>query len=58
MFMHERKWFNGIGMLEYLSAEEFHSGPWVVSELSAKDQYGHVYCVVRNTEKFDIRYMI
>lgn len=55
--MHERKWFNGIGMLEYLSAEEFHSGPWVVSELRAKDQYGQVYCVVRNTEKFDLRYV-
>lgn len=56
--MYERKWFKGIGMLEYLSAEEFHSGSWVVSTARAKDQYGNVYCIVRNTEEFDIRYML
>lgn len=56
--MHERKWFKGVGMLEYLSPEEFYNGPWIIVMLGVADQYGDICYIVRNTEKFEFRYVI
>lgn len=54
--MHEQRWFKGIGMLDWLDPKEFYSGNWIISEKSAKDQFGNVFSVVLKKSEFDLRY--
>lgn len=55
---HPARWFKCYGMLDWLEPEDFYSGPWVLSEQTAIDQYGLRFSIVFDEANFDYRYTV